>query len=125
MKSRIRYTQEEKAVMKQKALALLEQGKSQKFVAKELRTTVSTLHAVLDGETYPGRRKKTAVPAVALPNLDPESPVLQLAAKRQRLLDIAAMREDLDKEEHRLKEEMKSLYDRLGREIFGNDLHQE
>ena len=48
MKSRIRYTQEEKAVMKQKALALLEQGKSQKSVAKALRTTVSTLHAVLD-----------------------------------------------------------------------------
>ena len=78
----------------------------------------------LDGETYPGRRKKAAAPAVALPNLDPESPVLQLAAKRQRLLDIAALREDLDKEEHRLKEEMKSLYEKLGRELFGSDLHQ-
>ena len=124
MKSRIRYTQEEKAVMKQKALALVEQGKSQKSVAKALRTTVSTLHAVLDGETYPGRRKKGSVPAVALSNFDPDSPVLQLAAKRQRLLDIAALREDLDKEEHRLKEEMKSLYEKLGRELFGSDLHQ-
>jgi len=118
MKKRIRYTQEEKEAMKQRALELLGQGKSQKAVAKALGTTVSTLHAALAGQAYPGQRRKAATPA-PVPELDPDNPVLLLAAKRQRMLEIAATRRALEQEEKRLKEEMKSMYEALGREIFG------
>lgn len=118
MKKRIRYTPEQKKKMKQKALNLLSQGKSQKAVAAELGTTITTLNTLFKGETYPGQRRKSSKVKGKL-GLDSSNPVTQLAAKCRRLEDIGRAKQALEAEEQQLKEEMKALYDALGQTIFG------
>ena len=118
----IRYTPEQKEKMKKQALELLGQGKKQTDVAEVLGTTITTLHALLEGETYPGQRSRATAVSPGLSKLDPSNPVLQMAAKRQRLTDILITKAALDEEEQQLREEMKSLYETLGKEIFGADV---
>ncbi len=123
MTKRIRYTPEQKKTMKKQAVELLGKGINQKAVAKELGTTVSTLHSVLDGESYPGQRIKMAT-AAGKTKIVPTNPVLQLASKRDRLAEISKAITALEDEAKRLKEEMKSMYDALGKELFGSEGQQ-
>lgn len=116
----VHYTPEQKEKMKKRALELLNGGKTQKDVAAEVGTTVTTLRTVIEGEEYPGQRKGGPRKAKGpLAGLQADNPVVQLAVKQQRLAEIDKEIEALAKEKESLQKEMKAIYDKVGKQIFG------
>lgn len=111
----IRYTAEQKEEMRKKAQRMRKQGKRILDIAEELGISPATLNVILKGKTWAeaqkgkGGRRGTRRPS---------GPVGEMAEKRQRLLDIRREQEKLAQEEESLKEEIKVLYEKLGKELF-------
>ena len=141
MMKAVRFTPEQKANMKVKALGLLEAGQSQQKVAKALGTTVTTLRVLIKGENY--RRQNNAAPrksakvakkvtkvaapkAVVVKSVAAKvvaetsfsGPVAQLAQKHARLEAITLQLVDLTKEQASLRKEMKTIYEAVGKLIL-------
>jgi len=126
-KAVVRFTPEQKAKMKTKALAMLEAGNSQKKIAKTLKTTVTTLRTLIKGEDYRRQNKGGSAKAKkpgktmaskAVPARGSQGPVAQLSAKHARLQAIEQQIVKLLREQAALKKEMKSIYEKVGKVIF-------
>ena len=97
-------------------------SKTQKDTTASLGTTVTTLRSLVEGEDYPGKRGMgdgAKKPASPLAGLDDGNPVVQLAVKQQRLQAIDSEMAALEREKTTLQAEMKSLYDSVDQQIFG------
>lgn len=126
-KTVVRFTPEQKAKMKTKALAMLEAGNTQKKIAKTLKTTVTTLRKLIKGEDYRRQNKGDSAKAKkpgkiivskALAVRSSHGPVAQLSEKHVRLQAIEQQIAGLAREQAALKKEMRSIYEKVGKVIF-------
>ena len=106
---RVRYTPEQKQAMRDKARAMLRQGKSRLAVQEELGIAYKTLVGLLKGAKP--AKKKAKGSAV--------DPIDRMADIRKRILHINDEIAGLNSEKANLQKEMKSVYKRLGEEIIG------
>ncbi len=137
-KAAIRFTPEQKAKMKKKALAMLEAGQTQQEIAKALKTTVTTLRALIKGENYPRQNRSaagkapkavvvkvvpvqvesaTAKPQVSL-GKSIQNPMTMLAEKYGRLEELSKRIASVKEEQTQVKAEMKSAYEAIGKLIL-------
>ena len=122
----VRFSPEQKQKMKVRALQLLKEGKTQHQVAADLKTTVTTVRAILKDVNYPGRLKPrkaaAAKPAKAAKAAKPAKAAASSASKGNLLIDLAGKQqrmEQLEKEQAALQAEMKAVYIKLGEQLFG------
>lgn len=117
MKQRTRYPAEDREMLKQRALALLRQGKSQRNTADDLGISLSTLRTWIKGELYPLRSARLGVPEDRTEI--GTNPLINVCIRKERLEAIARMRAALDQEELQLKEELAVWEQKLHKSLFG------
>jgi hypothetical protein len=106
-----RYTPEQKQAMRDKARAMLKQGKSKLAIQEELGIAYKTLDKLLKGAKTAKAAKKGKLTAV--------DPIDRMADIRKRILQINEEMAALNSEKANLQKEMKAVYKRLGDEITG------
>jgi len=118
-RGRIRYSPEEKRMMKAHAVELRNRGVSQQGVADTLGISVQTVRALLKDTRIPAKTAaKTAGPQTAAKTpTRAKDPLIQLASARDRLQEIDKELETLHSERAGLQEKAKRLHKMIGEEL--------
>jgi len=114
----IRYTDEQKAKMRELALKLKGEGKSQNAIAKAVGVTIPTLKKLIGAAAKPREKTQAAVRA-GRRRVAPKQahPAFLLAEKQARLEEIEQETTSLAKEAAALKQEIRALYKALGEKL--------
>jgi transposase-like protein len=114
----VRYTPQEKAQMREKALKMKAEGSSQKAIAEELGVAIPTARELLGGGTKRSQAGAKRGGDAALPK---SHPAILMAEKQARLEAIDKEIAGLEQERDQIDEDLKTLYEELGKEILGDD----
>jgi hypothetical protein len=116
----IRYTDEQKKQMRERAVVLKTQGATQKDICSALGITPVTLNRLMDvqGARRRGRKSRTG-PKGRVQGISSDSFAIQLELKRKRLEEVEQELSQLASEKKHLEDELKELYKKLGEQVFG------
>ena len=109
-----RYTDEEKAKMREQALAMKAKGETQQKISKELGISPVTLSNILNKK----KKKKSAKSGRPAKASQTENTFMKMAKMEARIKVIDKELETLNSEREDLMNKMKPMYDKIGKEIF-------
>jgi transposase len=118
-RGRIRYSPEEKRMMKARAVELRNRGVSQQAAADELGISVQTLRVLLKDTRFPGKApaKTAGSQTAAKTSTKATDPLMELASARNRLQEIDKELETLHSQRADLQEKAKRLHRIIGEEL--------
>ena len=115
----IRYTDEQKKQMRERAIALKAQGTTQKDICNALGITPVTLNRLMGVQARRRARRTRAATTGRVQGISSDSLAVRLELKRKRLDEVEHEVSELASERKRLEEELKQLYKKLGEQVFG------